>query len=155
MLKITEDRLPTNNSSLTLKHPIIKFLEIEILVHQEKTEILGSKVLFNTNNYIVKDNQTNTNHNVVLSNEEIINYANDLLQATTLGEYKYFKNLYEKDLRIGSVIEFTDGKKATVIHPEGEISNINIQYIPHKKDGSLSKVKPRLLYRGVCYKRVD
>lgn len=112
-------------------------------------EMLNIPVVFYSDSFLIKDNLTKyfQEHDVKLSNEELILYIDELLSCKTPQLFGYLKNLKRKGLKMGDKIVFTDGRTGQILIPdESLIHSVNIMYVPFKKDGTLSKVKPRYIY---------
>ena len=125
----------------------------EILIEET---ILGQKNLFKNGNlelsiyFRIKDKDIhyvckNISKNDIDYIEEIINR---LLKCEYIGELAYVVGLINKNFKENDLIKVDN--KIGIIAPysdEYKYERItNLRYIPLKKDGSLSKVKPRLIY---------
>ena len=71
-------------------------------------------------------------------------------------EFHYIRKLKEKGLEIGTRIRFKDGKEAEIAPLTDKCPSVirALFYIPLKKDGTLSKVKPRILYGNMDYEAI-
>ena len=146
-----------NEEELILQHPKIKGVVLKIRKDWRVESFLGSPVALYGENYVVSDNADRVypNHDVLYNKEEMLDYLEGLLEADNLSLYYYYRNLGSRKLKPGDVIEFEDGKKGVIAVPEGDTFPRNIVFIPLKKDGTLSKVKPRYIYANTNYQKIE
>lgn len=157
--KVTETDLKKlkNEEEIVLQHHKIKGVELKIRKDWRFEALFGSPVAFYGDSYIVTDNTDKAfpNHGVLYNQKEMVNYLKELLETENLSLYHYLRNLAKRELRPGDMIEFDDGKKGVITIPEGDTFPRNAVYIPMKKDGTLSKLKPRYIYANSNYQKVE
>lgn len=152
-VSVFELKILKENEEILIKHPFIPELELTVGKERKVENVLGVPTLFYGATNEIKDNENQIFpiHKVCLIEEDLKKYIDKLLNCKTLADFKYQRLLKEKGLEVGDKIELENGNKGIVCDMEGEFSS-NARYIPLKKDGSLSKAKPRILYGGVSYK---
>lgn len=133
-----------------VSHPFIEGVKLYIKKDIITEHILGVPTRFYGNKFVIEDtaDRIHNVHDIKLDASEMTNYINRLLRTKSLKEYHYLRKLEEKGLAIGSVIEFEDGKKAVIVPLSDECPEIvrSLFYRPLKKDNTVSKIKPRILY---------
>lgn len=148
-----------NGSNLTIYHPLLNGIELYIQKEHTVMSVLGIPTKMYGEKYIVSDNADtiHNDHEVLLSADNMENYIQTLCQTTTKKEYHYVRKLKEKGLQIGSKIEFEDGKQGVITPLSEDCPDVlrALFYLPLKKDGKESKVKPRILYGGTIYKVIE
>jgi hypothetical protein len=149
-LKVLESLV--DGDAYTIEHMNLYdvFLKIE-KAHFGDVVLNTPIVFYNTSKYVISDSTSVFDtQKVELEAEEMVAYVGELLNCRSMAEFKYCKKLKEKGLRIGDIIQFSDGKRGVVSRQTVEQGSIpNIRYIPLTQKGTVSKVKPRILYGGV------
>lgn len=140
-------------------HPKLKGIEMIVSRETKIMPVLGVPTRFYGTNYAVRDNADtiHNEHDVLLNPVEMSKYIETLSGATTKQEYHYIRKLQEKGLKVGSKIEFEDGKTAVIAPLTEDCPSVirALFYIPLKKDGKPSKVKPRILYGGTKFTIIE
>lgn len=139
-----------------LTHPYLEGVDIYIKKEIITESVLGIPTRFYGNSLVIEDTADTIHnvHDVKLQPAEMTDYVNRLLLTLSLKEYHYLRKLEEKGLTIGSVIEFEDGKTAIIVPLSNECPDVvrALFYRPLKKDGTVSKIKPRILYGNTKFK---
>ncbi|MFP3726554.1 hypothetical protein U8V72_15350 [Priestia filamentosa] len=145
------DILPKENV-LVINHTHLKGVEIYVGKEAIFRDVLRKPKRYTVDNRVWDNtNRENPVHSVWLSNEEIIEYVNSLLESKDLMEYQYKRILKENDLMPGDIIEFTDGRRGVICKEADTPIPTNARYTPIRKDGELSNGRPRLVYNGMEY----
>jgi len=148
-----------NGEELTVFHPILKEIHMFIKRETKIMKVLGVPTSFYGQKYTVRDNADTIHceHEVLLNDLEMHEYIQRLCLSKTKKEYHFERKLQEKGLQVGNLIEFQDGKQAVIVSLSDDCPDImrSLFYLPLKKDGTPSKVKPRILYGNTIYKIVN
>lgn len=141
---------------LVISHPDIDDLRMTIRRDEIVENFLGVGVIMTSDRFKIEDNDgtIHLDPGVSYDSYEMVAYVARLCEVSTIELFRYVKNMERYGLREDDVIEFVDGSRGQVIMPDFPIYANNVLYIPFKKDGTLSKVKPRMLYGNVSFKRV-
>lgn len=139
---------------MVVVHHKLEDLRLTIRFDQMEESIIGVPVRLYGDRYVIEDNDgtIHNEHGVVYDAEQMSEYVNRLCGTETIELFRYVKNMERYGLHEGDVIEFHNGYRGKVIVPDFKIYANNVLYIPIKKDGDLSKVKPRMLYGNVPFK---
>lgn len=140
--------------AMVVVHPKLEDIRLTIRFDQMEESFIGVPVSLYGDRYVIEDNDgtIHNEHGVVYDAEQMSEYVNRLCGTETIELFRYVKNMERYGLRDGDVIEFHNGSRGKVIVPDFKIYANNVLYIPIKKDGALSKVKPRMLYGNVPFK---
>lgn len=141
-----------------IDHPNLSSVQLRVYREVLIEQILGHSTTFYGTAFKVQDNADNIHqiHQLDLTLKETVSYVESLCTATTKQEFFYIRTLKEKGLAVGDVIEFEDGKQGIIVSlTEVDVPLIrSLFFVPLKKDGSQSKVKPRILYGTYKYKKL-
>ena len=142
-----------NKEEIQIKHPYIQDLTLKIYHSSRIEEVLNIPTVFYGTAIVLSDTSDGVfpEHNVRLSEEEMVAYIQDLLSQQTVASYRYCRTLKEKAIHLGDLIEFQDGKRAVIVSPPDNHTLTNLHYIPLKKDGTQSNYRPRILYGNQRY----
>lgn len=144
------------NKQLILELPHVPGINLTIYRDCKILHVLGIPATFYGELFLIEDNADSIfkEHKLTLNLDEMYEYVQELLEAKNKQELHYIRSLKEKGLQLGSEIEFEDGKRAVIV-PLSEDCQYLLRalfYIPLKKDGTMSKIKPRILYGNAVYK---
>lgn len=147
-----------NEEKITVQLPF-DGIKLTIERQSEIMPVLGVPTTMYTDKFVIHDNDGRLflKHDVALSAEDMLEYVATLKETRNKKEFHYARKLKEKGLKAGTKIEFKDGKQALIapLSEDCPPTHRALFYIPLKKDGSISKVKPRILYGGTEYKVVE
>lgn len=156
--KVLEETLNNleDNKTLVIKHPYLENVQVSVGKEAKVEEFFGAPVHLISVDNKIWDNTDKVFpvHKLSLTNKEIEEYMNELLNCKTLASFKYCRALKEKSLKVNDVVEFIDGKKGVIYEEPDTGAPTNARYTPLKKDGTLSKSRPRLIYAGMQYEVV-
>lgn len=138
---------------------------IDIFEEFDIDVVLNIPTELKTNNIVVKitlkDNTTQTPYELkyekrISSISRIIKDIDYILSSRCIGEITYKYSLCKHQISPGCKI-MINGKLAIIADFSVDFKDsliTNLRYIPLKKDGTVSKVKPRLIYNNVLWDRV-
>lgn len=142
--------------TIQIQHPLMEQVSLTIQHDFIIDYFFNMPTTLYSDQFIVIDNHNRIRpkHKLVLSKREVIDYISELFKADSIYKFNYIRNLKERNLSIGSIIEFTNKSQGVICEPYDEYNAYNLRYIPLKKDGTISKMKPRYLYGNATYKEV-
>lgn len=148
-----------DNQEIELNHPLIQHLTIKVRKDYRVESVIGVPVTFYGANFIVEEEYPGVTfsrrHEVLLNSQEMVSYIKRLLTCRTKPLHDLVRNMQEKGVFENDVIEFENGNRGVIFYSELMDASVrNVQYVPLKKDGTLSKVKPRLIYAGDKYQKI-
>lgn len=138
-----------------IQHPQLKEIQLKVYREHMIQEVLGVPTAFYGATFKVHDNgdTIHQEHHVDMGLEEVSAYIENLCETKTRQEFFYVRSLREKGLQVGDIIQFSDQKEAIIV-PLDEVQTDlirSVYYVPLKKDGTPSKVKPRILYNNSVF----
>lgn len=143
---------------IKIEHDI---MEISIFEDLEIINFLNIPTEFSTNNIIVDITLNNLNTPFTLTYDKdhpdtIIKDVSYIFESKYIGEIVYKYSLCKYKVYPGCKIKINDKLAVisdfTIDYKDSLISNL--RYIPLKKDGTVSKVRPRLIYGGSNWEKV-
>lgn len=140
-----------------VQHPHLENIQLTVYRDTVTKAVLGVPTHFYGNTFRVHDNgdTIHQEHAVNLTAKEAAEYIESLCRTVTKQEFFYVRTLKEKGVAVGDEIQFEDGKRAVIV-PLSEVDSPLIRsvfYVPLKKDGTPSKVKPRILYGNMAFEK--
>lgn len=143
-----------DGQEMVVVHPYIDGLKLVVRRSSMDSDVLGVAVTFYGDSYVLvdTDGDIHNGHDVEYDSYQMSDYVNRLCETKTIEMFRYVKTMERYGLREGDVVEFHNGSRGKVILPDFKIYANNVLYVPIKKDGTLSKVKPRMLYGNVPFK---
>jgi hypothetical protein len=158
-IRVQDIRKLKKDNELVVEMPYIKGITLTIQREQKEMSVLGVPTMFYGEQFVVKDNADTIHceHDVLLEADKMVEYVESLKRATNLKEFHYYRKLKEKGLTYASKIEFGDGKQAVIAPLSEDCPDVMraLFYIPLKKDGKPSKIKPRILYGNAVFKVIE
>jgi hypothetical protein len=153
---LKELRKLRDEDQIQIQHPLLLGMILHIRKDYKVEQVLNQNVTFYSNNFVLFESfdKVHPKHDVLFKADELVGYLKSLLACNSVSEFHYIRRLQEKGLQVSDIIEFEDGKRGMVHMPEGLGYARNIQYIPLKKDGEISKQRPRFMYSGDKYQVV-
>lgn len=143
-----------DNDQLVIEHSLLNII-IKVRKEFSIDKVLNiPTVFYSIDKFIIEDSYDNIfgKHNLSLSSEEMLRYIEDLLNAKDIIEFRYIRTLKENNIHLNDIIEFENGVKGVISKPTHIANSRNLNYIHLKKNGTLSKVQPRLIYNKDEYK---
>ncbi|PLS19423.1 hypothetical protein CVD28_03130 [Bacillus sp. M6-12] len=145
-----------DNEQIVIHHPLITGIILKIRKEFKVETMLNIPVVFYGEKYVIEDSGDKVfpQHEVLFNEEEMVAYVEKLLSCKNKELLYYLRSLARKELEVGNVIEFEDGKKGVIVIPEGFIGR-NPMFVPLKKDGTKSNHKPRYIYANDSFKKIN
>lgn len=139
-------------------HPTLKGITITVRMASEVHYVLGQATRMYKDTYEVEDNsgyRIEDRHSVELPYQETVDYIGELMESGTKRQFVYVRNLREKGLGVGDVIEIErDNKVFLAVICETDTDYPNLKYRVITKKGVPSKGSMRMLYGSDTFKKV-